>query len=81
MKQWLSETFLSVKHGATYFRAFFNPLIGLMYIALFVQWLITPYVHVWHLLFTFVVVGIIDGKSFRQGLYCERDWSIKHPKQ
>jgi hypothetical protein len=81
MKQWLSDRLLSIKHGATYARAFFSPVVFVLYVLLFLQWLVTPYVHVWHLLGTFVIVGLIDGISFKQGIACERVWSSKHPKR
>jgi hypothetical protein len=81
MKQWFSNRLLSIKHGGAYTRAFFDPVVGLLFILLFAQWLMTPYVHIGHLLFTVIVVCLIDGRSFSQGVACEREWTIKHPRR
>jgi hypothetical protein len=79
MKQWISNRLLSIKYGALYVRALFNPVVGVLYVLLFIQWILTPYVHVGHFLFTFFVVLVIDALAFARGIKVERDWHQHHP--
>lgn len=78
MKKWISDRLLSIKHGAAYFRGIFSWQLGLLYVALWLQWAVTPYVSIWHFLTSLVIVALIDALSYSQGIKTEAKWNAKH---
>lgn len=78
MKQWISDRLLSIKHGAAYFRGIFSWQLGVLYCALILQWAVTPFVSVWHLLTMLVIVALIDCLSYSQGIKTEAGWNRNH---